>query len=153
MIICVAYSKLSCDNARDSSSMWLLQPAAKVFYGIYKQSVSTQRLATRAHRCCAVKRQVNWIKPHLREKKETEYVRLIYSLYRRYTPENIYFLEEAKNTYTSWINVCEETLQKLKRQMAKQMSQCFGNVEYEPLWFQFMRCDCVHIKTILNKDK
>lgn len=45
-----------------------------------------------------MKWQVNSIKPHLCEKKVTEYTRLIYSLYSRYTPENICFLEAAKNT-------------------------------------------------------
>lgn len=65
-------------QTHDSSGMRLLQPAAEVFYGIYKQRVSTQRLATHAHRCCSVKRKVNSIKPHLCEKKETEYARLIY---------------------------------------------------------------------------
>lgn len=129
--------------------MRLLQPAAKVFYGIYKQRLSTRRWQHMP--TDAVKWQVNWIKPHLHEKKETEYGRLIYSLY---TPENIYSLETAKNTYTSWINVCEETLcrnwncKRLQWQNKWVRALEMLNVS---LCFQFIRYDCVYINIIINK--
>lgn len=90
----------------------------------------------------AVKWQVNWIKPHLHEKKETEYGRLIYSLYSRYTPENIYSLKAAKNTYTSWINVrklCAEI------ETAKGFS---GKTSESELWKCWMWATMVSVHTV-----
>lgn len=42
-------------------------------------------------------------------------------------------------------------MQKMKLQKAKQVSQSFGNVECEPLCFQFICHDCVYINLIINK--